>query len=159
MDDEALQFYDIHEGIDSSLVLLQNQIKDKGIRVQKEYGEFEGLECFPSQLNQVIMNILTNSLQAMEEGKGELFIQTVSSAIGIKIIIKDNGKGMSREVQEHMFEPFYTTKEVGKGSGLGLAISYGIIEKHHGNIDVISEPGRGSEFILSLPKVQSESAI
>lgn len=156
MDDEALQFYDIHEGIDSSLVLLQNQIKDKGIRVQKEYGEFEGLECFPSQLNQVIMNILTNSLQAMEEGRGELFIQTVSSAIGIKIIIKDNGKGMSREVQEHMFEPFYTTKEVGKGSGLGLAISYGIIEKHHGNIDVISEPGRGTEFILSLPKVQSE---
>lgn len=158
LDDEALQFYDIHEGIDSSLVLLQNQIKDKQIRVQKEYGDFEGLECFPSQLNQVIMNILTNSLQAMEEGKGELFIQTVSSAIGIKIIIKDNGQGMSREVQEHMFEPFYTTKEVGKGSGLGLAISYGIIEKHHGNIDVISEPGQGTEFILSLPKVQSDSA-
>lgn len=157
LDDEAIQFYDIHEGIDSSLVLLQNQIKDKQIRVYKEYGDFEGLECFPSQLNQVIMNILTNSLQAMEEGKGQLFIQTVSSAIGIKIIIKDNGKGMSREVQEHMFEPFYTTKEVGKGSGLGLAISYGIIEKHHGNIDVISEPGHGTEFILSLPKVQSES--
>lgn len=157
LDDEAIQFYDIHEGIDSSLVLLQNQIKDKQIRVYKEYGDFEGLECFPSQLNQVIMNILTNSLQAMEEGNGQLFIQTVSSAIGIKIIIKDNGKGMSREVQEHMFEPFYTTKEVGKGSGLGLAISYGIIEKHHGNIDVISEPGHGTEFILSLPKVQSES--
>ena len=157
LDDEAIQFYDIHEGIDSSLVLLQNQIRDRRIQVRKDYGDFEGLECFPSQLNQVIMNILTNSVQAMEESGGELFIQTVSSAIGIKIIIKDNGKGMSQEVKEHIFEPFYTTKEVGKGSGLGLSISYGIIEKHNGNIDVISEPGKGTEFIISLPKTQSNS--
>lgn len=158
LDDEAIQFYNIHEGIDSSLVLLQNQIRDKKIRVRKEYGDFEGLECFPSQLNQVIMNVLTNSLQAMEHGKGELIIQTVSSAIGVKIIIKDNGKGMSKEVKEHIFEPFYTTKEVGQGSGLGLSISYGIIEKHHGNIDVISEPGSGTEFLISLPKNQSKSS-
>ncbi|MEA3476991.1 MAG: sensor histidine kinase [Bacteroidota bacterium] len=153
LDDEACQFYDIHEGIDSSLVLLHNKIKDK-IIVRKEYGDFEGLECFPSKLNQVIMNILTNSLQALEEG-GELVIQTVSSAIGIKIIIKDNGPGMSPEVKEHIFEPFYTTKEVGQGTGLGLSISYGIIEKHNGNIDVISEPGKGTEFIISLPRKQS----
>lgn len=152
LDEEECQFYDIHEGIDSSLVLLQNKIKDR-ITVRKDYGDFEGLECFPSKLNQVIMNILTNSLQAMEEG-GELFIQTVSSAIGIKIIIKDNGKGMSPEVKEHIFEPFYTTKEVGQGTGLGLSISYGIIEKHNGNIDVISEPGKGTEFIISLPRTQ-----
>jgi signal transduction histidine kinase len=158
LDDEAIQFYDIHEGIESSLVLLQNQIRDKQIRVRKDYGDFEGLECFPSQLNQVIMNILTNSIQAMEKGKGKLFIQTISSAIGIKIIIKDNGKGMSREVKEHMFEPFYTTKEVGQGTGLGLSISYGIIEKHNGNIDVISESGKGTEFIISLPKTQTNTA-
>jgi len=153
LDEEACQFYDIHEGIDSSLVLLHNKIKDK-IIVRKDYGEFEGLECFPSKLNQVIMNILTNSLQAMEKG-GELFIQTVSSAIGIKIIIKDSGPGMSQEVKEHIFEPFYTTKEVGQGTGLGLSISYGIIEKHNGNIDVISEPGKGTEFIISLPRTQT----
>ena len=153
LDDEMCQFYDIHEGIDSSLVLLQNKIKDK-INVRKDYGEFDGLECFPSKLNQVIMNILTNSIQAMD-GKGELIIQTVSSAIGIKIIIKDNGKGMTPEVKEHIFEPFFTTKDVGKGTGLGLSISYGIIEKHHGNIDVISEPGKGTEFIISLPITQS----
>jgi len=157
LDDEACQFYDIHEGIDSSLVLLQNQIIDKKIIVHKDYGEFEGVECFPSKLNQVIMNILTNSLQAMETGKGELFIHTISSAIGIKIIIKDNGKGMSREVKEHIFEPFYTTKEVGEGTGLGLSISYGIIESHNGNIDVISEPGKGTEFIISLPKTQTSA--
>ena len=159
LDDEACQFYDIHEGIDSSLVLLQNKIIDKKITVRKDYGDFEGLECFPSKFNQVIMNILTNSLQAMEAGKGELFIQTVSSAIGIKIIIKDNGAGMPPEVKEHIFDPFFTTKEVGKGTGLGLSISYGIIEKHNGNIDVISEPGKGTEFIISLPRMQSNISI
>lgn len=153
LDDEACQFYDIHEGIDSSLVLLKNKIKDK-IIVRKEYGDFEGLECYPSKLNQVIMNILTNSLQALENG-GELFIQTVSSAIGVKIIIKDNGPGMPPEVKDHIFEPFFTTKAVGQGTGLGLSISYGIIEKHNGHIDVISEPGKGTEFIISLPRTQT----
>jgi len=156
LDDEACQFYDIHEGIDSSLVLLQNKIKDRNIEVRKDYGDFEGLECYPSKFNQVIMNILTNSIQAMENG-GELFIQTVSSAIGVKIIIKDNGLGMTPEVKEHIFEPFYTTKDVGKGTGLGLSISYGIIEKHNGHIDVISEPEKGTEFIISLPMTQSNS--
>jgi two-component system NtrC family sensor kinase len=158
LDDEACQIYNIHEGIDSSLVLLHNKIKDKNINVQKDYGDFEGLECFPSKFNQVIMNILTNSIQAMEESKGELVIQTVSSAIGVKIIIKDNGKGMTQEVKEHIFDPFFTTKEVGQGTGLGLSISYGIIERHNGNIDVISEPGKGTEFIISLPKTQSNSS-
>jgi two-component system NtrC family sensor kinase len=113
------------------------------------------LECFPSKLNQVIMNVLTNSIQAIE-GKGDIFIQTVSSGIGIKIIIKDNGKGMTPEVKKHIFEPFFTTKDVGKGTGLGLSISYGIIEQHNGNIDVISEPGKGTEFIISLPRTQSD---
>ena len=158
LDDEACQFYDIHEGIDSSLVLLQNKIIDKKIQVEKDYGDFEGLECYPSKLNQVIMNLLTNSLQAMEAGKGELFIQTISGAIGIKIIIKDNGRGIPPEVKKHIFEPFFTTKEVGKGIGLGLSISYGIIEKHNGHIDVISEPGKGTEFIISLPFTQSNAA-
>jgi len=155
LDDEASQIYDIHEGIDSSLVLLQNKIIDKKIVIRKDYGDFEGVECFPSKFNQVIMNILTNSLQAMKAGRGELFIQTVSSALGIKIIIKDNGEGMQPEVKEHIFDPFFTTKEVGQGTGLGLSISYGIIEKHNGNIDVISEPGKGTEFIISLPRRQS----
>ena len=100
------------------------------------------------------MNILTNSIQAIED-QGEIFIQTISSEIGIKIIIKDNGIGMGSEVKKHIFEPFFTTKEVGKGTGLGLSISYGIIEQHNGNIDVISEPGKGTEFIISLPRTQS----
>jgi signal transduction histidine kinase len=154
LDEEKCQLYDIHEGIDSTLILLHNKIKDR-IKIRKDYGDFEEVECFPSKFNQVIMNILTNSIQAIED-KGEIFIQTVSSGIGIKIVIKDNGKGMTPEVKKHIFEPFFTTKDVGKGTGLGLSISYGIIEQHNGNIDVISEPGKGTEFIISLPKTQSD---
>ena len=154
LDEENCQLYNIHEGIDSSLILLHNKIKDR-IKVRKEYGDFKELECFPCKLNQVILNILTNSIQAIED-KGEILIQTISTGIGIKIIIKDNGKGMTPEVKKHIFEPFYTTKDVGKGTGLGLSISYGIIEQHKGNIDVISEPGKGTEFIISLPRTQSD---
>jgi signal transduction histidine kinase len=154
LDEDKCQLYDIHEGIDSSLILLQSKFKDR-IKVRKDYGELKELECFPSKLNQVIMNVLTNSIQAID-GKGEILIQTVSSDIGIKIIIKDNGKGMTPEVKKHIFEPFFTTKEVGKGVGLGLSISFGIIEQHNGNIDVISEPGKGTEFIISLPRTQSD---
>jgi signal transduction histidine kinase len=101
-----------------------------------------------------MMNILNNSIQAID-GKGEIFIQTVSSGICIKVIIKDTGVGMTPEVQKHIFEPFFTTKEVGQGTGLGLSISYGIIEQHNGNIDVISEPGKGTEIIITLPRSQS----
>jgi signal transduction histidine kinase len=154
LDEEKCQVYDIHEGIESSLILLHNKIKNR-ITIHQEFGEFEAIECYPSKLNQVIMNILTNCIQAIE-GKGDIHIQTVSSGIGVKIIIKDNGKGMTPEVKKHIFEPFYTTKEVGKGTGLGLSISFGIIEQHRGDIDVISEPGEGTEFIISLPKTQPE---
>jgi len=154
LDEEKCQLYNVHEGIDSSLILLHNKLKNR-INVRKEYGDLEEIECFPSKLNQVIMNVLTNSIQAIED-KGEIFLQTISSEIGIKIIIKDDGIGMTPEVREHVFEPFFTTKDVGKGTGLGLSISFGIIEQHNGNIDVISEPGKGTEFIISLPKTQSD---
>ena len=149
LDEDNCQLYDIHEGIDSTLILLQNKIKNR-IKIRKEYGDFKELECFPSKFNQVILNILTNSIQAIED-EGEILIQTIRSGIGIKVIIKDNGVGMSPEVKKHIFEPFFTTKEVGEGTGLGLSISFGIIEQHKGNIDVISEPGKGTEFIISLP--------
>ena len=136
------------------MILLQNNIKDR-IKVRKDYGDLEELECFPGKFNQVIMNVLTNSIHAIKD-KGEILIQTVSSGIGVKIIIKDNGAGMTPEVKKHIFDPFFTTKDVGKGTGLGLSISYGIIEQHHGNIDVISEPGKGTELIISLPRRQSD---
>jgi signal transduction histidine kinase len=154
LDDEKFQLYNIHDGIDSTLILLHNKLKNS-IKVHKDYGDLREIECFPSKLNQVFMNILTNCIQAIED-EGEIFIQTVSSDIRVKIIIKDTGTGMSPEVKAHIFEPFYTTKDVGKGTGLGLSITYGIIEQHNGNIDVISEPGMGTEFIISLPRRQTD---
>ena len=96
------------------------------------------------------MNILTNAILAIED-KGDIFIETGSLDDKAKIYIKDNGNGMSREIREHIFEPFFTTRAVGKGTGLGLSISYSIIEEHHGTIEVISAPGEGSEFIITLP--------
>jgi signal transduction histidine kinase len=154
LDEEKFQLHNIHDGIDSTLILLNNKIKHT-IKVHKDYGDLPEVECLPGKLNQVFMNILTNCIQAIED-EGEIFIQTVSSDISVKIIIKDTGVGMSKDVKAHIFEPFYTTKEVGKGTGLGLSITYGIIEQHQGNIDVFSEPGMGTEFIISLPVRQSE---
>lgn len=155
LDDDKFKYANLHDGLDSTLILLYNKIKGR-INVHKEYGDLPEVECLPSKINQVFMNLLTNSIQAIED-KGDIFIETISSGIGVKIIIRDNGIGMTPEVKKHIFEPFYTTKEVGSGTGLGLAISYGIIEQHQGNMDVISEPDKGTEFIISLPIVQPDS--
>ncbi len=153
LDEDRFVPANINEGIDSTLILLHNKIKER-ITIHKNYGKIPEIECLPSKLNQVFMNILTNSIQAIED-KGDIYIDTISSSIGIKICIKDTGRGMITEVKERIFEPFYTTKDVGKGIGLGLSISYGIIEQHNGNIDVISEPPKGTEFIISLPIFQT----
>jgi signal transduction histidine kinase len=155
LDDEKFIKADMHDGIDSTLILLHNKTKNK-IKIHKDYGDLPEIECLPSKLNQVFMNILTNSIQAIEN-KGDIYIETISSGIGVKICIRDTGVGMTADVKKKIFEPFYTTKEVGSGTGLGLSISYGIIEQHGGNIDVISQPGKGTEFIISLPITQSDS--
>lgn len=155
LDDDNFKIAELHDGIDSTLILLYNKTKNR-INVHKDYGDLPPIECFPSKINQVFMNILTNSIQAIED-KGDIYIETISSGIGVKIIIRDTGVGMTAEVKKHIFEPFFTTKEVGSGTGLGLSISYGIIEQHKGNIDVISEPGKGTEFIISLPITQVDS--
>lgn len=152
LDEDKFVLANINEGIDSTLILLHNKIK-KRITIHKNYGEIPEIECLPSKLNQVFMNILTNSIQAIED-RGDIYIDTISSNIVVKICIKDTGRGMITEVKERIFEPFYTTKDVGRGIGLGLSISYGIIEQHNGNIDVYSEPSKGTEFIISLPIFQ-----
>ncbi|KKK86892.1 hypothetical protein LCGC14_2758690 [marine sediment metagenome] len=153
LDDEKFLKTDIHDGIDSTLILLYNKTKHK-IKIKKEYGDLPEVECLPSKIKQVFMNILTNSIQSIAD-KGEIFIETISSGIGVKILIRDTGSGMSPETKKHIFEPFFTTKEVGSGTGLGMSISFGIIEQHNGNIDVFSEEGKGTEFIISLPISQS----
>jgi len=149
-DEEAKTLADIHEGLDSTLTLLQHELKNK-VTVIKGYDDsIEKIPCYASQLNQVFMNILRNAIDAIND-KGEIIIKTKRREANVEISIKDNGTGMSEEVKTKIFDPFFTTKEVGKGTGLGLAISYGIIEKHGGTIEVNSKEGQGSEFVITLP--------
>ncbi len=141
---------DLHEGLDSSITLLQHELKNK-VTVIKDYDDsIDKIPCYPGQLNQVFMNILKNAVDAIDD-MGEIIIKTEKRAADVEISIKDNGSGMSKEVRTKIFDPFFTTKDVGKGTGLGLAVSYGIIKKHRGTIEVESREGEGSEFVIMLP--------
>ena len=155
--DDKFVMCNIHEGIDSTLILLGSKIKNR-ITINKEYGEIPQMECQPDRLNQVFMNILSNAIQAIDE-KGEIFIKTVSEGASVSITIRDSGKGMDEEVQKRIFEPFYTTKDMGKGTGLGLSISYSIVEQHNGKINMSSELSKGTEFIITLPVQQKSSNV
>ena len=154
MDDDIVNTADIHEGLDSTLILLHNRYKDR-IEIIRNYGDIPQIECYPGQLNQVFMNILSNAIDAIED-KGTITIATSVINEMIQISIKDTGRGIPENLKEKIFEPFCTTKEVGTGIGLGLSISHGIMEKHKGNINFISEIGKGSEFIISLPVKQRQ---
>ena len=113
------------------------------------------IQCYSGQLSQVFMNILSNAIQAIED-KGIISIKTLLSGKEAEIFISDTGKGIQNDKLDNIFDPFYTTKEVGKGTGLGLSISYGIIKDHNGNIDVESELGKGTRFKISIPVRQKE---
>ncbi len=139
----------LEEGLDDTLALLQHQLK-KRIEIVRDYRLNQSVHCYPSQLNQVFMNILYNAIQAIE-GTGVITVSTSREDDWAVVEISDNGPGIPPEVQKHIFDPFFTTKKVGEGTGLGLSISYGIIKKHGGNISVESEMGRGSKFILRIP--------
>jgi len=154
LDEDVLKVASIHEGLDSTLILLRNKYKDR-IEIRKNYGEIPDIECYPGQLNQVFMNILSNAIDAID-GKGIISIATKKSNGKVQISIRDTGRGIPEKFSTKIFEPFYTTKDVGQGTGLGLSISHGIIEKHKGTIKVNSEVGNGSEFVISLPVKQGK---
>ncbi|MCE3226551.1 MAG: pgtB [Bacteroidetes bacterium] len=147
---------DIHEGMDVTISILNNHIVGEKIKVTKKYGKLPQIECYPGKLNQVFMNLLSNSVHAIgskqyTQGEGEIIITTSVMEHGVQVSIKDNGIGISKANQSKVFEPFFTTKEVGMGTGLGLSIVYGIIKSHGGEITIISEEGMGAEFIIKLP--------
>ena len=160
----------IHEGIDSTLLILKHRLKANDnrpeIKTIKEYGDLPLVECYPGQINQVFMNILSNAIDAFDEyseshsyeeiaaAPNTITIRTEYSAAARRAIvrIKDNGSGISEEVKQQMFEPLFTTKGLGKGTGLGLSISRQIVvDKHGGELSCISTPGIGTEFAISLP--------
>jgi signal transduction histidine kinase len=155
--DKAWQFADLHAGLDSTLKIIWNELKFK-CTITKNYGDIPPVRCLPSQLNQVFMNLLMNASYAIAN-RGDIVIST--QRLGdhaVQVVISDSGSGMPPEVLAHIFEPFFTTKPVGQGTGLGLPISQGIVAKHGGKLEVVSELGKGTSFTITLPIDPVESA-
>lgn len=172
MDEADMKAVDIHTGIDSTLMILRSRLKGKpsraAIEVVKAYGNLPLVECYAGQLNQVFMNLLSNAIDALEEqedrhqGTGETFspriiIQTrLAGHHQAEILIADNGSGIPDAIRDRIFNPFFTTKPIGKGTGMGLSISYQIVtERHSGSLDCISLPGQGTTFVIKIPLIQS----
>jgi signal transduction histidine kinase len=175
LDEAEVKDVNIHDGIDSTIIILQNRLKAHSerpeIQIIKEYGNLPPVECHAGQLNQVFMNIISNAIDALEENiKQQLLtgnalnpsiisIQTeVTNNDWVRICITDNGPGIQEEIRQRLFDPFFTTKPVGKGTGLGLSISYQIItEKHGGKLWCESTPGQGTKFMIEMPIIYVNS--
>jgi signal transduction histidine kinase len=149
MDQAELQEVDLHEEIDRTLALMEPRLKNR-IEVERDYGRLPRVTCYAGQLNQVFLNLLVNACDAIE-GPGHIRVRTRPIPDGVRIEIRDDGAGISEEVQSRIFDPFFTTKPIGDGTGLGLSLSHGIIERHDGRISVASTPGRGTTFTVELP--------
>jgi signal transduction histidine kinase len=172
MDEAEFKGVDIHEGIDSTLLILQHRLKAKPdrpeIEVVKDYAQLPLVECYAGQLNQVFMNILVNSIDALdessakqsyEENKQRSYRITIRTSLvnetWIEVAIADNGVGIPKDIQQQIFNPFFTTKPLGKGTGMGMSISYQIVtEKHGGKLECFSTPGVGTEFSIRIPLQQ-----
>lgn len=170
---ESLQMQEsnIHENLESTLAILQNRLREQAnrvaIEVKRDYSEVPAVRCYPGQINQVLMNLLNNAIDAIEEkleGAASSFKPTIAiktklveNAVAlepksVEISIADNGSGIPPQIKDYLFDHFFTTKPVGKGTGLGLSISYFIIvDRHHGQLHYHSEPGQGTHFFISLP--------
>ncbi len=169
LDEADMKRVNIHDGIDSTLLILQNRLKAKsnhpGIQIVKQYGDLPGVECYAGQLNQVFMNLINNAIDALYQRDDARTPEAIAEAPSIitlstqqidpdwiGICIQDNGSGMTESVRKQLFNPFFTTKPVGEGTGLGLSISYQIVvDKHGGKLKCISAPGQGAEFWIIIP--------
>ena len=154
-DEGEWQQADLHKGLDSTLNIVHHELKYKAELV-KEYGELPPVECQPAALNQVFMNLLVNAAQAIKDF-GKITLRTGVADDWVYVAVTDNGQGIAPDHLPRLFDPFFTTKPVGKGTGLGLSVSYGIVKKHHGRIEVESQPGSGTTFRVWLPVQQARA--
>ena len=157
LDRSRMDWFDVNAGLDGTLTICRNQIKDR-IEVIKRYGEVPQIQCAPSQVNQIFLNLITNATQAIGDEGGQIRLTTRATGGEVQVLVEDTGCGMTPDVMSKIFEPFFTTKDVGKGTGLGLSIVYQIVQEHHGRIDVQSEPGKGTLFTVTLPIQQQAEA-
>jgi len=155
VDESEWQWTDLHRGLDSTLNIVSNEIKYKA-EVVKEYSKLPEVECLASQINQVFMNLLVNAAHAIED-RGVITIRSGHENSKVWVSISDTGKGIEPEHLKKLFDPFFTTKPVGTGTGLGLSLSYGIIQKHGGQIEVDSALDKGTTFTVYLPVKQDEA--
>jgi signal transduction histidine kinase len=158
VDEQDVKKVDIHDGINSTLILLNSSMPNR-IRIEREFGELPMVECLAGKINQVFMNIINNSVHAIADyidfiKYPKIIIRTIAQVDKIRIEIEDNGPGIPAHIKSKIFEPFFTTKTVGKGTGLGLSIVYSIIENHKGTLEVETQEGQGTNFIITLPVYQ-----
>lgn len=151
LDEGEVNEADLNNGIESTAAIIVGYARKRQIRLSMELGEIPPITCNAARINQVVMNLLTNAIDASSDG-GEVRVRTRPEERGVVIEVSDNGHGIPPEVRDRIFDPFFTTKPLGQGTGLGLSISYGIIKEHGGLIEVQSERGQGSRFIIHLPR-------
>jgi signal transduction histidine kinase len=156
IDSAEWQFVDLNQCIDSTLNLTSNEFAGKA-EVRKEFGQLPTIECLPSEINQLLLNLLVNAVQAIDRN-GIVTVRTGNEDGKVWLEVSDNGCGIAAEDLKRIYDPFYTTKPVGTGTGLGLSISYGIVRKHRGQIDVRSQPGQGTTFRIVLPTRRAAEA-
>ena len=157
LDEAERKEVDLHDGLESTLALLTNKLENV-VRLHRRYGDLPRVECYPGQLNQVFVNLLTNAADAIV-GDGDIWITTEheESEDCVRIKIEDNGRGIPEQDIPNLFDPFFTTKDVGAGTGLGLSVSHGIVERHGGRFEMESRVGKGSAFTVVLPvRMQDE---
>jgi signal transduction histidine kinase len=147
------QFANLNQGIDSTLNVINNEVKYKADLV-KDYADLPEVQCMPSEINLVVMNLVVNAAQAIGPERGKITVRTRQVGNQVCLEVMDTGSGIQKDILPRIFEPFYTTKPIGKGTGLGLSLSYGIVQKHHGSIEVQTELGNGSTFRVILPLKQ-----
>jgi two-component system, NtrC family, sensor kinase len=152
------QMANLHDGINSTLNMVNSEVKYKA-EIIKEYGDIPLVECLPSEINQVVMNLVVNAAHAIGETRGKIIVRTSSADDAVSIEVEDNGCGIAPENLVKIFDPFFTTKAVGKGTGLGLSLSYGIVQKHAGQMSVHSVQGKGTTFRVTLPQKQSAQKV
>ncbi|MDQ8038753.1 MAG: ATP-binding protein, partial [Pedobacter sp.] len=146
----------LNDCVNNALLIAKNALKTR-IEVIRQLGDIPRIACAPSQINQVLLNLVSNAAQAID-GPGKIAIKTWADENQVYVSVQDTGKGMSQETLKKIFDPFFTTKPVGEGTGLGLSISWQIIQQHGGRIRVASEPGRGTRFVINLPREKKSSA-